>query len=244
MNTAGFSIEFAGDAAVIVAFAATGVDLSVQARVAHTAAVVGHQAIAGVRDVVPTLHSLAVYYDPLRVDLDRLVAVLTAAAGDVVDAAALPVVVHDIPVWYGGSAGPDLETVAEAARLSAASVIALHSGTVYRVFMMGFTPGFAYLGPVDARIAVPRRATPRLRVPAGSVGIAGVQTGVYPSETPGGWMIVGRTPVRTFVPGLADPFLVKPGDGVRFQPISEAEYRRLERHRAAVERNRAEEGRH
>ena len=106
----------------------------------------------------------------------------------------------EVPVAYGGEAGPDLAAVAEWAGLSADGVAGRHAGTEYRVFMLGFLPGFAYLGSVDAQIAAPRRETPRLRVPAGSVGIAGRQTGVYPRESPGGWQIIGRSPLKVFDP--------------------------------------------
>jgi inhibitor of KinA len=117
--------------------------------------------------------------------------------------------------------------VAAFAGLSEDEVVGVHSGGIYRVFMLGFVPGFAYLGMVDQRIAMPRQSTPRVRVPAGSVGIAGVQTGIYPAETPGGWQLVGRTPVKPFDPARAEPFLMKAGDAVQFYPISPAEFDRL-----------------
>jgi inhibitor of KinA len=111
--------------------------------------------------------------------------------------------------------------------MSEADVIRAHAGGTYRVFMLGFVPGFAYLGIVDERIAVPRHTTPRVRVPAGSVGIAGVQTGIYPSETPGGWQLIGRTPLKPFDPSRDQPFLMKAGDAVQFYPIDLAEYERM-----------------
>src|SRR5437868_3297309 len=106
-------------------------------------------------------------------------------------------------------------------------VIRLHTSATYRVFMLGFVAGFAYMGIVDRRIAMPRHATPRVRVPLGSVGIAGVQTGIYPAETPGGWQLIGRTPVKPFDATRSEPFLMKAGDSVRFTPIDRAEYDRL-----------------
>ena len=129
-----------------------------------------------------------------------------------------------IPVCYGGDLGPDLEEVASFAGMAEADVIRVHAGGTYRVFMLGFVPGFAYLGIVDQRIAMSRHATPRVRVPAGSVGIAGVQTGVYPAETPGGWQLIGRTPLKPFDPSRDEPFLLKAGDAVQFHPIDRAEY--------------------
>jgi inhibitor of KinA len=122
--------------------------------------------------------------------------------------------------------GPDLSDVAAFAHVTEADVIRVHSTTAYRVFMLGFVPGFAYLGVVDPAIAMPRRATPRERVPAGSVGIAGGQTGVYPVATPGGWRLIGRTPVRLFDQDRAEPSLLHAGDTVEFYPMSHDDYER------------------
>jgi inhibitor of KinA len=131
-----------------------------------------------------------------------------------------------IPVRYGEELGPDLEQVAAFGRMSQSDAIAFHAKPIYRVFMLGFVPGFAYLGIVDSRIAMPRRTTPRVRVPAGSVGIAGVQTGIYPAETPGGWHLIGRTPLKPFDALRPEPFLMKAGDSVQFYPIDRAEFER------------------
>ena len=129
-----------------------------------------------------------------------------------------------VPVCYGGEHGPDLDQIAAAAGLTVEEAIELHCAPIYRVFMIGFMPGFAYLGLVDDRLAAPRRAEPRVRVPAGSVGIAGRQTGIYPADTPGGWMLVGRTPMRPFDLARETPCLFKPGDAVQFYPIDPSEY--------------------
>jgi inhibitor of KinA len=129
-------------------------------------------------------------------------------------------------VCYGGELGPDLAGVAAFAGTSEADVARVHAAGMYRVFMLGFVPGFAYLGVVDDRIAMPRHASPRVRVPAGSVGIAGAQTGVYTGGTPGGWQLVGRTPVKPFDASRDDPFLMKAGDAVQFYAIDRAEYDR------------------
>jgi len=127
-------------------------------------------------------------------------------------------------VCYGGEGGPDLADVAAFAKLSEADVVRVHMDAAYRVFMLGFVTGFAYLGTVDPRIAAPRRHTPRLKVPIGSVGIAGAQTGIYPAVTPGGWQLIGRTPLKPFDPNRPEPFLMRAGDTVRFYPITQAEY--------------------
>lgn len=133
--------------------------------------------------------------------------------------------VVDIPVCYGGELGPDLEAVAKYHQLTPAEVIDIHSQAEYLVYMIGFAPGFPYLGGMSEQIATPRHSSPRLSIPAGSVGIAGMQTGVYPISTPGGWQIIGRTPINLFYPDKNPPTLLTSGDIVRFKPISIEEYK-------------------
>jgi inhibitor of KinA len=213
----------AGDSALVVEFEER-IDPDVNARAIALAERVAAGCIEGVRDVVPTYRSVAVYFDPLRVNYDRLLALVEreseqTAGPDLESAASLR-----IPVCYGGDLGPDLPDVARFADTTEDEVVRLHGSITYRVFMVGFVAGFAYLGTVDARIAMPRHPTPRVRVPAGSVGIAGVQTGVYPAETPGGWRLIGRTPLKPFDPRRPEPFLMKAGDAVAFYQITRAEY--------------------
>jgi KipI family sensor histidine kinase inhibitor len=136
-----------------------------------------------------------------------------------------------VPVCYSGEFAPDLAAVAAFGGITEAEAVRLHTLPTYRVFMLGFSPGFTYMGPVDGRIAAPRLPAPRVRVPAGSVGIAGVQTGIYPAPTPGGWQIVGRTPVRPFDLSRSEPFLFRPGDAVQFHAIDASEYARLQNRR-------------
>lgn len=219
-----FRIVAAGDAMFVVEFEER-IDRGVNARVQALAKAIRAAAIAGVRDIVPAIRSVAVYFDPLRVDPVVLRRRVEEEAGRAapLDEPERPTI--RIPVCYGGEFGPDLHDVAAFAGISEDEVIALHTGNTYQVFMLGFVPGFAYLGTVDDRIASPRRATPRVRVPAGSVGIAGVQTGIYPSETPGGWQLVGRTPVRLFDLDRPDPCLLEPGDRVQFYRIDASEFR-------------------
>jgi inhibitor of KinA len=176
-------------------------------------------AVAGVRDVVPTFRSVAVSFDPLHTHLQRLIEVVTRLASTVTATAPLAAKTIRIPVWYGRQFGPDLAEVARMAALDEPEVIARHTAVTYRVFMLGFLPGFAYLGTVDPRIAAPRRTTPRTRVPAGSIGIAGGQTGIYPLDTPGGWQIIGRTLTRPFDLTRAEPFLFRAGDAVLFYAV-------------------------
>jgi inhibitor of KinA len=221
-----FRIVHAGDSVVIVEFEER-IDPAVNARAISVADRVQAAAIAGVRDIVPTYRAVAVYFDPLRTDYDALYARLEREAEEPsahADSARDPV---RIPVCYGGDdLGPDLSAVAAVTRLKEADVIRLHTSAIYRVFMLGFIPGFAYMGLVDSRIAVARHSTPRVRVPVGSVGIAGVQTGIYPAETPGGWQLIGRTPLKPFDAARTEPFLVKAGDAVQFFQIDRSEFDR------------------
>jgi len=166
---------------------------------------------------------VAVYFDPLRTDVHALADRLDREAAREAPEPARAASPIRIPVCYGGEFGPDLAEVARFAGMSEAEIIELHSAPVYRVFMLGFVQGFAYLGTVDPRIAAPRRATPRVRVAAGSVGIAGLQTGIYPSESPGGWQLVGRTPVKPFDWSIAAVSL-QARDAVRFYRIEPENY--------------------
>ena len=209
------TVQALGDAAFVVTFAR---ELSGAAndRAIALAASLEARRPEGVVDIVPGMASLTVHVVPGRPGQDALAAELQAraeaAAAEARSAAAQ--VTHDIPVVYGGAGGPDLPDVAAFAGCSAEEVIARHTARVYRVYMLGFLPGFAYLGDVDPAIAAPRRATPRQAVPAGSVGIAGAQTGVYPQASPGGWQIIGHTAMRMFDP--ASGSRLRPGDRVRF----------------------------
>ena len=180
----------------------------------------------GVRDVVESYCAVTVHFDPLRTDLASVAAALEALASIDVPGVRSGRDVT-IPVCYGLDFGPDLEAVARFASCPASEVAAIHTSSAYRVYMLGFQPGFPYMGSVDPRIAMPRRETPRLRVPAGSVGIAARQTGLYPCEAPGGWRLIGRTPMRVFDLGREDPYLVRVGDVVRFTSIDEATYTRM-----------------
>jgi inhibitor of KinA len=213
----------AGDSVLIVELEEE-IDPAVNARAIAIADAVQTRHLAGVLDVVPTYRSVAVYFDPLRTDYDTLYALLEQQSADASSTAAAEKTPLRIPVCYGGDLGPDLEGIAAFSSLSADEVVRLHTTPTYRVFMLGFVPGFAYMGIVDGRIAAPRHSTPRVRVPAGSVGIAGVQTGIYPAETPGGWHIIGRTAVKPFDAERAEPFLLKAGDAVQFYAIDRAEF--------------------
>jgi inhibitor of KinA len=178
-------------------------------------------------EVVPAFTTVAVFYDPAKIgNLDVLRNELVVRMPRLIprkDKSAGREMV--VPVCYGGDFGPDLAAVAAQAGLKEGAAIALHSGAKYRVHAVGFAPGFPYLAGLSGKLHTPRRATPRTHVPAGSVGIGGAQTGVYPLATPGGWQLVGRTPLRLFRPeNEMEPALLQPGDRVRFRPISPEEF--------------------
>ena len=209
-------IRDAGDSALVLELEPR-IDPAVNTRAVAIASAVRGATIPGVRDVVSTYRSVAVFFDPLQTRLESVADALEAAAGEAAAGTAAARV--DVPVAYGGEHGPDLPDVAARTGLTEEEVVRRHAALTYRVFMLGFVPGFAYMGIVDASIAVARRATPRVRVPAGSVAIAGRQTGVYPQETPGGWQILGRTRTRFFDAARSPSFLVAAGDEVRFVPV-------------------------
>jgi len=206
------------------------VDEEVNARVQLLAAAVAQQLSGDVEEVVPTYRSLLLFFDPLRVKRSLLVRRVEKVFAALPERAALrrSRVVH-IPVCYGGEAGPDLDFVAQHGALSPQEVVALHTGASYRVYMLGFTPGFPYLGGMSPRIAAPRLDQPRPRIPAGTVGIAGEQTGIYPVESPGGWRLIGRTPLRLFDWTRPEPFLLRAGDLLRFHAIEADAFHDLER---------------
>jgi inhibitor of KinA len=216
-----------GESVLVVEFEER-IDQAVNSRAVLLADRVRASAVAGVRDIVPTFRSVAVYFDPLQTDYDALVsrleadvAALAAPARDADHAVADPI---RVPVCYGGEFGPDLAEVAAFGGVTESEATRLHATPVYRVFMLGFLPGFAYMGTVDPRIAAPRRSNPRTRVPAGSVAIAGPQTGIYPCESPGGWQLIGRTTLRLFDPSREEPSTFAAGDLVQFYPVSPVEF--------------------
>ncbi len=185
--------------------------------------------ISGIEECVPTYRSLLIRYNPLKISYEELVFQIRDLENSIPQTVFKEERVKKkvIPVVYGGKYGPDLKNVAETHGLTEEEVIHIHSAKPYRVYMIGFVAGFPYLGVVDDTIATPRLKTPRIRVPAGSVGIAEKQTGIYPCEAPGGWQIIGRTPLKLFDPFKQPPTLLKPGDTVKFKPITEREFEKL-----------------
>ncbi|WP_371345000.1 5-oxoprolinase subunit PxpB [Ancylobacter sp. IITR112] len=207
-----------GDTAFAVEFGER-IDPAINALVHRTAALLAAAPPAGLVETVPSFRSLLVHYDPLITNAEVLKGLIGALELD--DAASTnPARIWRIPVLYGGAGGADLAEVAAATGLSEAEVAALHAGTLYRVYAQGFLPGFAYLGDLPAALDLPRRASPRVRVPPGSVAIAQRMTGIYPVASPGGWHLIGHTPLRFFDPARMPPTLFAPGDGVRFVPVN------------------------
>jgi KipI family sensor histidine kinase inhibitor len=177
----------------------------------------------GVREIAPGYRSLLVVYDPLSIELDELKGRIAEAAAQQGFAGLLQAKQLTVPVFYGGDHGPDLEEAAGRLGIPTDEVVRLHTETIYRVYMIGFTPGYPYMGELPEALAVPRRRTPRTRVPKGSVGIAQRQTGIYPVESPGGWHIIGWTPIELFDPLRQPPSLLEMGDRVKFEAVRQVE---------------------
>ncbi|HET9495133.1 MAG TPA: 5-oxoprolinase subunit PxpB [Chloroflexia bacterium] len=208
-----------GESATLVSLG-EGISVDVSSRARHLARCLSERLIPGVTDIVPAYNSVLVAYDESRLDnsaLEQTVGEIAAGttAGREVSTE------HVVPVRYGDEAGPDLDDLAATMGLTPAEVVRLHTQPTYTVAFLGFLPGFPYMYEVPSRIAVPRRATPRVSVPAGSVGIAALQTGIYPFASPGGWQIIGQTPLQLWDATAADPAYFAPGDRVRFVPTAE-----------------------
>lgn len=191
--------------------------------------------ISGIVELVPTYRSCMIHYDPGAISYPALVKQLEGLIGGLDAIEIPPSDVLEVPVLYGGEEmGPDLAFVAEHAGLSEREVIDLHTSTEYLIYMLGFTPGFTYLGGMSAKLETPRLKQPRVKIPAGSVGIAGKQTGVYPIDSPGGWQLIGRTPVKMYDPNRETPILPKAGQYIKFRAIERTEYDEIA---AAAEKN-------
>lgn len=211
----------AGDRALLVEFSNT-IDLNVNRRVHSLNFAISQIQPRGVEECIPTYRSLLIYYDPLETSYERLVFQVKDLEENLTtfDSQRRKHVV-EVPVVYGGKFGYDFGFVAKYHNLTSEDVIQLHSNKDYTVYMLGFLAGFPYLGEVADEIVTPRLNSPRLRVPRGSVGIAGKQTGIYPYTSPGGWRIIGRTTLKLFDPANSPPTSLQPGDTVRFKPIEE-----------------------
>ena len=217
----------AGDAAITVEF---GNEISeyINSRVRIFNIAIKSADIPGVKETVPTYRSIIIHYDPCIISYDRLVYCLNDLVYDMRNIEIPPTDILEIPVCYIGDKGPDIRNVAEYNHKTTDEVINIHTSTEYLIYMLGFTPGFMYLGGMSEEISTPRLKTPRQLIPAGSVGIAGSQTGVYPIDSPGGWQLIGRTPVRMYDPKREMPILPRAGQYIKFYAISEEEYDKIE----------------
>lgn len=220
-------IKITGDTSVAVVFG-NEISIDINTRIRAFDEALAEEQIDGVYETVPTYCSLTIHYAPERIRYEELKERLEALLAVSHKAQKLNTIVMEIPVVYGGEYGPDLETVAAHNGMSPEDVIRIHSGAEYLIYMLGFTPGFSYMGGMDESIATPRLKTPRVLIPAGSVGIAGKQTGIYPIDSPGGWQLIGRTPVKLYDAHRDTPILLDAGLHVKFIPIDEAEYKRIE----------------
>lgn len=214
-----------GDAALTVEFGNV-IDPGLNARVLELDRAVAD--VAGIVETVPTYRSLLVHYDPDRVGFEELGRELVTIAQRL-EGRAVPGRTWTIPVNYGGENGIDLEATAATHGITPDELVRRHAAPVYRVYGIGFLPGFAYLGGLDPSIATPRRISPRLKTPAGTISIGGIQALVASLAAPSGWHLLGRTPVRNFAPRREPPVILQAGDGVRFRPIDTAEFARLDR---------------
>lgn len=215
-----------GDSAITVEFG-DEIDPHINACAVAFAATISQQGWKGIFDIVPTYRSVTIHFDALHWNSSALATKLKRLPRLSANGISPGSVLHTIPVLYGGEWGPDLEALATFTSLTSAETIRLHTSIRYRVYMLGFSPGFPYLGLAPERLAMPRLPTPRTKIPAGSVGIADRQTGIYPSSTPGGWRLIGRTPIRLYRKTATQPFLLKPGDLVQFASIHRDEFNRL-----------------
>lgn len=220
------NFRIAGDCGLLVEYGNT-IDPAVNQKVRSMAIVVKDNMPAGVIEIIPTYRSILIYYDPSITTPSFLKATLTDLESSLSEIKIPPPKVVQIPVCYGGEYGPDIDHVAQSHNLTLQEVIHLHSEPEYLIYMVGFTPGFPFLGGLPEVLHTPRLKTPRTRVPEGSVGIANGQTGVYPIASPGGWQLIGKTPISLFSPERSSPILYQAGDRIRFKPISPSDYQQI-----------------
>lgn len=218
----------AGDSAIVMEFGDT-IEKEINARIAAVVENLKKKKIDGILDILPTYRSILINYDPVKISYGEMMDILKGLSKADSNKQSDEVRLIEIPTLYGGKYGPDIDFVAKNAKLSEEEVIKIHSGTDYLVYMMGFIPGFTYLGGLDERIATPRLKSPRLKIDPGSVGIAGSQTGMYPLESPGGWQLIGRTPLKLFDDTKEPPVFIQAGDYIRYVPIDQKEYDRIKK---------------
>jgi inhibitor of KinA len=232
-----FNLHPLGDNAVIIELG-EDINLETHKKVEMLTTFLEEHPIDWMVEYIPAFTTVTLFYNPIqtlstynegfKLPYDYVCEQLKTLLEGITENETVESRVIEIPVCYGGEFGPDLEHVAKFNGLTTQEVIDIHSNGDYLVYMIGFAPGFPYIGGMDERIATPRRESPRLRIPAGTVGIAGKQTGVYPIETPGGWQLIGKTPLKLFRPEESSPSLLRAGDKVKYKPITYQEFQELE----------------
>lgn len=212
-----------GDSALSIEFG-NEISEEINKKIRAAALLIEDKKVSSIIEVVPTYRSLMIHYNPMVIRHDELIKLLKDIEENInnIDLP-LPEII-EIPVIYGGAYGQDIENVANHNNITVEDVIKIHTSVKYLVYMLGFTPGFPYLGGMSKQIATPRLKVPRTKIPAGSVGIAGEQTGIYPVQSPGGWQIIGRTPIELFNQERENPILLKAGNYIKFKSIDEEEY--------------------
>lgn len=216
-----------GDKALVVEFG-NKISEEINSKVRAMMIAIDSKNIDGIVEITPTYRSLMIHYNPLEIDYNNLVEKIKDIENglDNIDIP-LPEVI-EIPTVYGGEYGPDIENVAQHNGISVDEVIKIHTSKEYLIYMLGFTPGFPYLGGMDEKIATPRLKVPRTKITGGSVGIAGSQTGIYPIDSPGGWQLIGRTPLKLYDVYREKPILLQSGNYIKFVKVDEKQYKEIE----------------
>lgn len=222
-----FNISPYGDRGIRIQFGST-ISPETHQLIRSFSVLLEKEQLPGVIEWIPTYTAISLYYDPYVVSYGKLASRIVEMGKELPQMKVPAANVIHIPTCYGDVHGPDLKEVARYNGLDEDEVIAIHSGREYLIYMIGFTPGFPYLGGMSPKIATPRLAVPRAKIPTGSVGIAGGQTGIYSLETPGGWQLIGRTPLKLYDPNREPPVLLRAGHYIKFTPISAKEYKHIE----------------
>ena len=216
----------AGDRALVIEFG-DKIEEQVNSKIRSLTLAMERAVIVGINEIIPTYRSLMVIYDPMIMELDNLICEIKSIISKMHELKLPDAKVIEVPTLYGGEYGPDIEFVAKHNKISVDEVIKIHTSVEYLIYMIGFTPGFPYLGGMSDKIEAPRLQNPRTKIPVGSVGIAGRQTGIYPIESPGGWQLIGRTPVKLYDPYRKNPVLLNAGDYIKFIQIDENEFKNI-----------------